>query len=160
MSDTQTPEFKEITAAEVRAAGIDLKNIRTHEDMSEETLCFSATLYLDGERLAEVKNEGMGGSNMYYPVKGKTHDDVQKAHDRAKFIEEEFGDLDICLSAIISHEEERRWLKRNSKNKTLFRLPDTPADSWRTVTRPYSDKVRDAILKKYPEATVLDPATI
>lgn len=41
---------------------LELKNVRIHEDMSEETTCFSATLYVDGIRAALCSNRGCGGS--------------------------------------------------------------------------------------------------
>lgn len=41
---------------------LELKNIKVHEDMSEETTCFSATLYANGKKVATCKNDGRGGS--------------------------------------------------------------------------------------------------
>jgi hypothetical protein len=56
---------------------LTLKNLKFHEDMSEETACFSADLYEDGKLVAHVKNSGKGGSNDYYPAEGKTWKDIQ-----------------------------------------------------------------------------------
>jgi hypothetical protein len=45
---------------------IDLKKIEILEANSEETLCFSARLYIDGAFAATVHNDGQGGANRYY----------------------------------------------------------------------------------------------
>ena len=39
---------------------LELKNVKIHDDMSEETICFSARLYIDGKFSAICKNSGMG----------------------------------------------------------------------------------------------------
>ena len=44
---------------------IELKNIKTNNALSQETICFSANLYLDGKKLGEVVNRGCGGSHEY-----------------------------------------------------------------------------------------------
>jgi hypothetical protein len=55
---------------------ITLKNLKVHETLSEETLCFSADLYEDGKLIAHVSNRGCGGSNDVHPAKGLTYNDV------------------------------------------------------------------------------------
>lgn len=44
----------------------ELKNVKIHADMSEETTCFSATAYWNGKKIGYVKNEGRGGSHMWH----------------------------------------------------------------------------------------------
>ena len=53
---------------------IELKNIKTNNALSQETICFSANLYLDGKKLGEVVNRGCGGSHEYSFGYGKEHD--------------------------------------------------------------------------------------
>lgn len=57
---------------------LTLKKLQLNETMSEETACFSADLYDDGILVAYVSNRGHGGSNDFYPVKGKTYSDIAK----------------------------------------------------------------------------------
>lgn len=45
---------------------LELKNVKIHPDMSEETTCFSATLWVDGKRAASCRNDGRGGSTDVY----------------------------------------------------------------------------------------------
>lgn len=42
-----------------------LKNLKVCEWASEETTCFTATLYVDGKRIGECRNDGQGGCNFY-----------------------------------------------------------------------------------------------
>lgn len=42
---------------------LQLKSIKYTEWMSEETLCFSANLWVDGKPFAEVSNNGRGGAH-------------------------------------------------------------------------------------------------
>jgi hypothetical protein len=57
---------------------LSLKNVKYFDEMSEETPCFVAELYDKGVHMATVKNDGRGGGNMLYPVKGKTYKDIAK----------------------------------------------------------------------------------
>lgn len=45
---------------------LELKNIKVHKDMSEETTCFSAVLYANGKKVAVCKNDGRGGCTDVY----------------------------------------------------------------------------------------------
>ena len=49
---------------------ITLKNLKVAEFASEETTCFSATLFLDGKRAMTVRNAGHGGSHFMEPLNG------------------------------------------------------------------------------------------
>jgi len=46
---------------------IELKNIKEVKALSEETPCFTATVYIDGKKAGEVSNHGTGGCNNYHP---------------------------------------------------------------------------------------------
>ena len=54
--------MKTVTSNEIK---VELKAIKFHEDMSEETNCFSANIYLNGKKVGSVKNQGHGGCNFY-----------------------------------------------------------------------------------------------
>jgi len=55
---------------------LSVRNVKLHEDMSEETTCFSADVYKDGKLIAHAKNSGHGGCNDYYPAKGVMPKDI------------------------------------------------------------------------------------
>ena len=52
---------------------IVLKNFKHHDDMSEETLCFSADVWIGGYKAGYAKNGGYGGSTDVhgYDTKGR-----------------------------------------------------------------------------------------
>jgi len=44
---------------------IQIKNLKIANFASDDTLCFQASLYLDGKRAGTVSNDGHGGPNAY-----------------------------------------------------------------------------------------------
>ncbi len=44
---------------------LELKNIKFYESMSEETNCFQADLFINGKKIADVRNQGQGGPTDY-----------------------------------------------------------------------------------------------
>jgi len=40
---------------------LELKSVKIHERLSEETLCYSADVYMDGAKVVSVNNRGHGG---------------------------------------------------------------------------------------------------
>lgn len=46
---------------------IEIKNVKYAEWASEETSCFSATVYIDGKKAGTARNEGTGAPNLYEP---------------------------------------------------------------------------------------------
>lgn len=45
---------------------LGLKNVKFYESMSEETNCFQADLFINGKKIAYVKNSGQGGCTDYH----------------------------------------------------------------------------------------------
>lgn len=43
-----------------------IKNYKEFKQLSEETVAFAASLYFDGKKVADAKNDGHGGPNYYY----------------------------------------------------------------------------------------------
>lgn len=46
---------------------VELKNVKFFPTMSEETPCFQASVYIDGERIGEASNRGYGGMTDVHP---------------------------------------------------------------------------------------------
>jgi hypothetical protein len=49
---------------------IELKNIKVHLGLSEETYAYTAVVYVDGKKAVEVSNQGHGGGDRQMPVNG------------------------------------------------------------------------------------------
>ena len=88
---------------------LSLKNLKFHEDMSQETPCFSADLYEDGKLIAHVKNSGHGGGNTVHPAKGLTYKDV--AH-----VDNLDTECDIMQMA-----EDLNFVKKNQSTKFVLK---------------------------------------
>ena len=59
---------------------IEVKAVKVHHDMSEETLCFSGNLYVDGKKICQISNRGHGGCHEYY----MTAEEEKKLNDWCK----------------------------------------------------------------------------
>lgn len=46
---------------------IELKNIKHSEFASHETNCYEATIYIDGQKVGTVENDGQGGTDNVHP---------------------------------------------------------------------------------------------
>ena len=80
---------------------LELKNIKHSEFASEETHCYQATLYVDGKKMAEVRNDGQGGSDFQWALKPFTEKDLDKVRDWCiknlpKWKFENNGKVDMC----------------------------------------------------------------
>lgn len=60
---------------------LELKNIKVHPDMSEETTCFSATLWVDGKPAASCRNDGRGAPTDVLFWDGNRSDIAVKAYE-------------------------------------------------------------------------------
>jgi hypothetical protein len=63
---------------------LQLKKVKIYDELSEETICFTAELYVDGKKVAVVKNSGQGGSTDVYYINGIPIEEVRKLEEYAK----------------------------------------------------------------------------
>ena len=148
---TQITEWPEIV----------LKSINLQQRLSEETPCYSAKLYVDGELFGEVKNHGHGGCDDFHPAKGKTMNDyvsldkwVQNTYPAERHGNYTLKEnLETLCHGIVWDSIEQRKLKRDMKKKTFFIDPKEPGNifSFNYV----GQKVIDHINEKYPGSTIL-----
>ena len=135
-----------------------VKNVKEHRDMSEETLCFSCSIYADGKRIATASNRGCGGSHEY------THEDWDafKALEQhaAEWSECSFEPLDDFVYHMIDEFEWQKKLRRDCRKKTLFRTPDTDANAWRVLKSPFSPAVKTWLTTKFGAEVVILNETI
>jgi len=106
---------------------IALKNIKHSEFASEETHCYQATLYVDGEKFATVSNDGYGGSDDVHPF-SKNYRDVQELEERIAATFPKWGssfggsdDMDTTLE-IVCGDLVNQWLKRKDFKKAMRRV--------------------------------------
>ena len=96
---------------------LSLKNLKFHEDMSEETPCFSADLYENGKLIAHVSNRGHGGCNDIHPAKGLTYKDVAHLTD----IDTDCDIMGLAeeLNVVKKHQSKSLVIKKGEKLYTI-----------------------------------------
>ena len=68
---------------------LELKNVKFYESMSEETNCFQADLFINGKKIAYVKNTGQGGCTDYHVIDFKQNDILREAEQHFLSLPEE-----------------------------------------------------------------------
>lgn len=130
---------------------IELKNLKINERLSEETTCFSATVYVDGKRAFEACNRGHGGANEY-------HGDYDAAAAYAATLPPYTSsvgslpyDLDMLIDDLIETARFERALKRDLKRVAFVEN----GEYFLTKFAVTPDTIA-AVVKHYPTATILN----
>ena len=93
--------------------------------LSQETHCFSATVYVNGVKFAQTTNAGHGASNNYYPV-SNNWEDVSKLNEKiAKTypLTPEYNmeqDLDTVIGDLVNEFLLKREFKKTLKKITFI----------------------------------------
>jgi len=151
---------------------LSIKSLSVSTALSEETLAMTCKVLWEGRLIAHAKNSGTGGCTHLDYVGSK--EDIQAAEswseskpslddDGTQFVYDgkpSFHSLDTMVDTLVDDEQFRkairRSLTRQFKSKTLFlangRLMETKGV--------YSPAIKDALLRKFPGATILNCLTI
>jgi hypothetical protein len=107
---------------------IEVRNVKHAAFASEETICFEATVYIDGVKAGTASNEGHGGCNRYHPhslgerleayAKTLPETDSNLVEDDGKPIMIQ-PDADCVIGDILSDALLRRDLQRLLKTKVV-----------------------------------------
>lgn len=115
---------------------IELRSVNYAAFASEETSCFEAAVWIDGERAGTARNDGHGGCNFYHPPQlGVRLDAYAKTLPPLKseyFPEGLEQDADILIGDLLNDWQVRRALKRALSNKLLFTKPWQPGKVYET----------------------------
>jgi hypothetical protein len=101
---------------------IELRGVKYAAFASQETSCFSATVYIDGVKAGTAENSGHGGATMIHP---RDLNDRLEAHAKTLPVEKtRYGDMQPSAESIIDDLLMdflmRRDLTRSMKSKILF----------------------------------------
>jgi hypothetical protein len=130
---------------------IELKNLKINERLSEETTCFSATVYVDGKRAFEAGNRGHGGCNEYYGDTSAAQAYAATLPPYASVVGSIPYDLDMLIDDLIEKERFERALKRDLKRVTFV-----VDGSYFTTKAAATPDMIAAVVKRYPTATILN----
>jgi len=142
---------------------ITLKNLQHGARASQETHCFNATIYLDGERAFKASNEGSGHRNEYFPYQRQGERDFQSyyhyvsdaAMDWMKetnpdfpYLDDDWACLDFMITHIINERHLLETMREIMKRKVVY-LDTTNGSVERISERPTPDKV-DYLRRQHP----------
>ena len=102
---------------------IELKNIKYAAFASQETSCYAATIYIDGQKVGTVENNGHGGCDHIHPHAVEQRINAWAAPDDAEII---FGKL---LNTWLQERDLKRLMSRRILFKREGRLLQTNAYS-------------------------------
>lgn len=147
---------------------IQLKNVKFAEFASEETFCYSASVYFDGKRVATVKNDGHGGADYQYPTDDDGWRELCDYVDQlpAETIDAPWEDEGISTMQpsveSVCHGLVADWLIDRDIKKALRGKVAFYEGEWTGRYKYYPTKTRSAeevtyhIRTKHPEAVILN----
>lgn len=132
---------------------VTLKGIKVNQVMSEETLCFSASIYLDGKRVGVVSNRGHGGPNEYQWSNAEAGRQIEAWAETVE-TDYDFEKLDQIVDGLLEKAEEEKQLRRWCKKETLFSVEGDDNGAFRTIKAPFNAEVKAHLVKKYGDKLV------
>ena len=113
---------------------IELKNFKHAAFASEETLCFEATVYVDGKKLCDVSNNGYGGNtNIYVAPENREWLKQVKAYCLTlPAVKSPFDgamlkmDFEFLIDTLAGEKVNEKELKSAMRNKIIIVKPDEP----------------------------------
>jgi hypothetical protein len=145
---------------------IELKNIKHTAWASEETHCYQATLYVDGNKWGTVSNQGYGGCDDFDGIGGKGYADIntldrliKETYPPVTFegTTETLGQsLEMLCGDLVNQWLRDKDFARAMKSKVLFTKPDVRGVWEVAVKKPQTfDGVLIKMRTKFPEYTYL-----
>ena len=139
---------------------IQVKNVKIYDGLSEETVAFNASIYVDGKKVGDAKNNGRGGANDIdvFTKDGRWNRDLisdmeleAETHTWTYEGETYSHNLDSYIGKLVDDFEEQRNLKRMCRTKTLYRIPDKTYDEgeYHIMKHKYGEDVKTYLTKTY-----------
>ena len=153
-----------MTVTLTKKPNIELKNIKYTAWMSEETLCYQATLYVDGVKWGTVSNQGHGGCDDFYGAEGYDWDTIKELNKQIAETYEPYTygdksidqDLDMVCAGLVNQWLQDRDFTKAMKSKVLFTKPDVRGVWQLAVKKPHTLETTLAALRSAnPQYTYL-----
>ena len=116
-----------------KSSPISLKGVKYSVWASEETHAFEATVYLDGEKAMKVTNDGKGGANYYYGMKGQSRPSFNGMYDACKESALEFvtSKSNVFFPHLTDEQFKSVLADAEENDVTVFAITDdTPVFMW------------------------------
>jgi hypothetical protein len=129
---------------------VSLKNVKIVASLSEETTCFTASIYFKGKRIGDVSNRGTGGCHNY-GVSNKPLWAEFEAHVDGLEDMDSFERMDMVIYQLLDEFEHKKELKRMTRNQVIFRVQGDEEGYYRTLsTKNHSrERIRSHLQTKY-----------
>jgi len=133
---------------------IELKNFKHAAFASEETLCFEATVYVDGKKLGEASNNGRGGCTSIY-VAPENREWLKQVEAYCLTlpgvkVDETLlpMDFDFLIDTLAVEKVNEKQLKSAMRNKIIIAKPEAPGEIFEVSLRK-GVKLTPAIIDEY-----------
>jgi len=125
---------------------IELKNIKHHAGLSQETHAYTATIYVDGKKWATVENTGQGGCDYVHPLSG--YNDQEAVSELDKRIKATYPKLmcklfpdgleerleSICCGLVNEYLFTKDWRARLKRR--IYAIKDNSIFEWSAKFKP------------------------
>ena len=150
---------------------LELRNIKRHAGLSQETHAYTATIYWNRRKFCEVENSGHGGCDMQRPVAPFTDADIQYIDAMcenelpmwgSQFDPDEGDtyrtDLEQWCGEQVNIHLTRRDLKRKLKSRAVFTMHNEKRlfEVKYKGRKAYDDALGAMVVKRYPGAALLN----
>lgn len=99
----------------------ELKKVKFYEELSEETPCYVAELYVEGKKVANVKNDGRGGcADVYFKEAGTAelcHQVSQHIKENPIVIQYDWGKYEIKTIEDLADHLFDEWLRKKGSRR-------------------------------------------
>ena len=109
-----------------KSSPLSLKGVKYSVWASEETHAFEATVYLDGEKAMKVTNDGKGGANYYYGMKGQSRPSFNGMYDACKESALEFvtSKSNVFFPHLTDEQFKSVWSNAEEDDVPVFAITD------------------------------------
>ena len=149
----------------MKVKSIEVKSVKIAQHMSEETLAFTASLWVNGKRVGYLKNTGQGGPtniDLYIMKDGGIVRSDYTFDDLDEYVKESHSDLEYCeveffLYSLICDEDERRENKKLCRKRSVIRKPgcEYKEGEYEMYKIPYTPEFAVRIRKELGEDTYI-----
>jgi len=128
---------------------IELKNVQTAAFASEETTCFSASLYINDTKVGTARNQGHGGATRIEAYNKEAQELVKLAEEYCatlpSYKSDHFDldvDLEFYIDLLVEQSQTARELKRLMKNKVVAVKDGDPKGQYYVLKSPLASAQR------------------
>lgn len=141
----------------------EVRNVKNSVANAGDTACFSATLFVDGERFATVANDGWNGGHDVEPIAPFGWADIREEGRRMGedhfLIDQPFENFDAAVLTLLELHAAGETIQRHMKTKVVFIENDEYHTAGRGRSQPSEADIA-RVKRDHPDATILNEMDI